>query len=134
MYKHCEICCTIFINKQKYDHCCKCKNSWNMEKEYHDENSCKNENYPIKNISDIESKSDKDQVSNTNQEQKSYKSMTEFNKLGKIYPRTFALTFLFRPWLKFVIIFSCVIIALVLVLYSLKGLEAIIKIVNEKQT
>jgi len=67
-------------------------------------------------------------------EQNSYKSMTELNKLGEIYPRTFALSFLFRPWLKFVIILSCVVIALVLVLYSLKGLETIIKTVNEKQT
>jgi hypothetical protein len=60
-------------------------------------------------------------------------SMASFNDLGQVYSRTFALSFLFRPWLKIVIIISCVIIGLILILYILKGFETLIRVVANKE-
>jgi hypothetical protein len=54
-------------------------------------------------------------------------SMTSLQEMDDIYPRAFALTFLFRPLLKNLLIICCIIILLVLLLYTLKGLEAVLK-------
>ncbi|MCP4726797.1 MAG: hypothetical protein GY863_17270 [bacterium] len=54
-------------------------------------------------------------------------NMVSFQGKGSFYPRVFALTFLFRPVMKYIITICCVIIILVILLYALKGLDAISK-------
>ncbi|MFC1561549.1 hypothetical protein ACFL4Q_00965 [candidate division KSB1 bacterium] len=54
-------------------------------------------------------------------------SMTSFQDVGALYPRLFALAFLFKPLVKYLIIASTLVILLVLLLYTLKGLEAVIR-------
>ncbi|MFC1492932.1 hypothetical protein ACFL6O_03160 [candidate division KSB1 bacterium] len=53
--------------------------------------------------------------------------MVSFQGKGPFYPRVFALTFLFRPVMKYIITICCVVIILVILLYALKGLDAISK-------
>jgi len=54
-------------------------------------------------------------------------TMTAFQDNLGVYPRVFALTFLFRPLLKLVILLSCMVMAAVLLLYLFKGLDCIVK-------
>lgn len=61
----------------------------------------------------------------------SYKTMTDFSGLNGIYARLFAASFLFRPWLKFLIVISSVIITAVLVWNGLQGLGSIMKAAGE---
>jgi len=46
----------------------------------------------------------------------------------------FAFTFLFRPWLKGVVIAACVLLGLVLLLYALKGLDVVVKAAANNST
>ena len=63
----------------------------------------------------------------------SFVSMTRFNKLGNIFPRVFAISFFFRPWLKFFILISSIVIILILLLYTLKGLDCLVKSLSKKK-
>ena len=59
-------------------------------------------------------------------------AMTEFGELDRGYYQMFAFTFLFRPWLKVVVIISCILLGMVLLLYALKGLDTVIKAAGKK--
>jgi hypothetical protein len=50
---------------------------------------------------------------------------SNFQDNSQLYQTVFSLTFFFRPWLKFVIIFSAVIIVLVLMGYVFYGLKSL---------
>lgn len=60
------------------------------------------------------------------------KIMVEFQDESPLYMRLFAISFIFRPWLKIVALASCGAIAAVLVYYGLKALGCIMKLVAEK--
>ena len=57
-------------------------------------------------------------------------SQNEFQDESKVYQSLFAFTFYFRPLLKFIIISSALIILIVLLGYTFKGLRAISNIAN----
>ena len=61
-----------------------------------------------------------------------YKEMLEFQQVPPLYTRAFAMSFVFRPWMKIVAGGSCAIIAAVLLLYALKALGYITKILVNK--
>jgi len=58
----------------------------------------------------------------------SAKKMVEFEDLSPLYTWLFAFSFVFRPWLKVVAIGSCVILAGILLLYALKALASVAKV------
>jgi hypothetical protein len=60
------------------------------------------------------------------------REMVEFEGLDRGYYQMFAFTFLFRPWLKVVVIISCILLGMVLLLYTLKGLDTVIKAAGKK--
>jgi hypothetical protein len=53
--------------------------------------------------------------------------MSSLQDAGTAYPRILALSFLFRPLVKYTILLSCLILVLVLLLYSLRGLESVLR-------
>jgi uncharacterized membrane protein len=55
--------------------------------------------------------------------------MVKFEQLPRTYTKAFAFTFVFRPWLKVVAILSSVVILGVLVLYALKMLGFVARVV-----
>jgi hypothetical protein len=55
--------------------------------------------------------------------------MVKFQDLPRFYTKAFAWSFVFRPWLKVVAILSSVVIAGVLLLYALKALGFVAKVV-----
>ena len=57
------------------------------------------------------------------------KEMVVFENLPRCYTRAFAFSFVFRPWLKVVAILSSLVILGVLVLYALKALGFVAKVV-----
>ena len=59
--------------------------------------------------------------------------MTEFGGLDPLYYQSFAFTFLFRPWMKVVVIIASVLIGLVLLLFALKGLDRIVKMAGKNK-
>jgi len=61
-----------------------------------------------------------------------YKKMLEFQQLPPFYTWAFAASFVFRPWMKIIAGGSCAIIAAVLLLYALKALGFITKILVNK--
>jgi len=52
--------------------------------------------------------------------------MTSLQDMDAVYPRVFALAFLFRPLLKNLILICCIIVLSVLLLYMFKGLNAVL--------
>ena len=60
-------------------------------------------------------------------------SMTELGGLDPLYYQSFAFTFLFRPWMKGIVIFACILIGLVLLLFTLKGMDRIIKMAGKNK-
>ena len=60
------------------------------------------------------------------------KQMFEFQGLDQFYTKAFAWSFMFRPWFKIVTLCSCSIISVVLLLYGLKALACITKILAGK--
>jgi hypothetical protein len=56
------------------------------------------------------------------------KKMVEFQNVNPSYARAFAFSFVFRPMMKIVSLGSCAIIALVLLLYVLKALACVVKV------
>ncbi len=60
----------------------------------------------------------------------SVKKMVEFEGLNAFYAWAFAFSFVFRPWLKIIALCSCVILAAILLLYGLKALAYVTKVLN----
>ncbi len=56
------------------------------------------------------------------------KQMVEFQEVDPSYARAFAFSFVFRPMMKIVCLCSCAIIAVVLLLYALKVLACVVKV------
>jgi hypothetical protein len=52
--------------------------------------------------------------------------MTSLQGVGTAYPRLIALSFLFRPLVKYTILICSVILVLVLLLYVLRALELVL--------
>ena len=65
--------------------------------------------------------------------EKQTKSMTEFGELDPGYYQSFAFTFLFRPWLKGLVIVACAIGGLVLLLFALKGMDRLVTAAGRKK-
>jgi len=63
-------------------------------------------------------------------ERRMVKTMTEFQELDAFYVKAFAMSFVFRPWLKVIIIASCLILSAVFTLYAFKGLDRILKVLS----
>jgi hypothetical protein len=59
----------------------------------------------------------------------STKAMVEFQHADIAFIKAFNMSFMFRPWLKAVALASCAVVAAVLLLYGLKGLDRIVKTV-----
>lgn len=62
----------------------------------------------------------------------SAKKMIEFQGIDDFYAWAFAFSFVFRPWLKIVVLGSCAALAVVLLLYALKALACIVKALAEE--
>ncbi len=62
----------------------------------------------------------------------SFRKMTDFEGLDPVYTKAFAFSFVFRPWLKVVTLGSAAVLAGVLLLYALKALCCIVKVLSEK--
>jgi len=60
------------------------------------------------------------------------RQMVSFQNLGRFYTKAFAWSFMFRPWFKVVTLCSCGIISAVLLLYGLKALACIARIMTGK--
>jgi hypothetical protein len=56
------------------------------------------------------------------------KKMVEFLKVRPFYTKAFAFSFVFRPWMKIIALGSCAVIAVVLLLYVLKALACVVKV------
>lgn len=56
------------------------------------------------------------------------KQMVEFQNVDPSYARAFAFSFVFRPMMKIISLCSCAIIAVVLLLYALKALACVVKV------
>jgi len=56
------------------------------------------------------------------------KKMVEFQNVDPSYARAFAFSFVFRPMMKIVSLGSCAVIAVVLLLYALKALACVVKV------
>ena len=65
-------------------------------------------------------------------EQDSFKKMIQFQGISPSYAWAFSASFVFRPWLKIIALCSCAVIAGVLLLYGLKALACIVKILAGK--
>ncbi|MHC4337644.1 MAG: hypothetical protein ACYSTG_06805, partial [Planctomycetota bacterium] len=61
------------------------------------------------------------------------KRMVEFQDINVRYARLFAMSFVFRPWLKVVALASCAVLAAVLLLYALKALACVAKVMVGKK-
>ena len=58
-------------------------------------------------------------------------TMADFQDTGTFYQSAFALTFLFRPWLKAVIALSALLVLAVVAIYSFQGLAGLLKSLAE---
>ena len=56
------------------------------------------------------------------------KKMVEFLNVRPFYTKAFAFSFVFRPWMKIIALGSCAVIAVVLLLYVLKALACVVKV------
>jgi hypothetical protein len=56
------------------------------------------------------------------------KKMIEFQSINPSYAWAFAFSFVFRPWMKIIALCSCAVIAVVLLLYALKALACVVKV------
>jgi hypothetical protein len=56
------------------------------------------------------------------------KKMVEFQNLNPVYTKLFAMSFVFRPLLKVVALGSCAVLGMVLLLYGLKALACIARV------
>ncbi|MCH8118842.1 MAG: hypothetical protein IIC00_03830 [Planctomycetes bacterium] len=56
--------------------------------------------------------------------------MVEFLKVRPFYTKAFAFSFVFRPWMKIIALGSCAVLAVVLLLYALKALSCVVKVLT----
>ena len=56
--------------------------------------------------------------------------MVEFLKVRPFYTKAFAFSFVFRPLLKIITLGSCAVLAVVLLLYALKALSCVVKVLT----
>ncbi|MFZ2145882.1 MAG: hypothetical protein WAV28_01580, partial [Sedimentisphaerales bacterium] len=56
------------------------------------------------------------------------KKMIEFQDINPFYAWAFAFSFVFRPWMKFICLGSCAVLSMVLLLYALKALASVVKV------
>lgn len=61
------------------------------------------------------------------------KEMVEFQDISRFYAWAFSASFVFRPWFKVFALGSCGILGLVLLLYGLRALGAIARVLAEKE-
>ena len=59
--------------------------------------------------------------------------MTEFGDLNPDYYQSFSFTFLFRPWMKGLVVVACAIAGLILLLFALKGMDRLVTAVGQKK-
>ena len=55
------------------------------------------------------------------------KKMVEFQDISPFYAWAFAFSFVFRTWMKMIVLGSCAVMAVVLLLYALKALACVVK-------
>lgn len=67
-------------------------------------------------------------------ERDSVKKMVEFLQVRPFYTKVFAFSFVFRPWLKIIALGSCAVLAIVLLLYVLKALVCVVKVLSEQDS
>ena len=67
-----------------------------------------------------------------NSTEKSQKVMIEFQNLDAFYIKMFAMSFMFRPWLKIIVIGSTLFLCGVLLLYTFKGLDYLLKTTSKE--
>lgn len=60
--------------------------------------------------------------------------MYRFADVNPVLSTIFSMSFLFRPWLKFTMLFSMLIITMILLYYAIKGLRRIIHLLADAQT
>ena len=60
-------------------------------------------------------------------ERDSVRKMIEFQDIAPFYAWAFAFSFVFRPWMKMIVLGSCAVMAVVLLLYALKALACVVK-------
>ena len=65
-------------------------------------------------------------------ERDSVKKMVEFQDVDAVYMKLFAMSFVFRPWLKVVTLGSCAVLAAVLILYALKALACVLRVLGQE--
>jgi hypothetical protein len=53
--------------------------------------------------------------------------MVEFQDISPSYAWAFAFSFVFRPWMKIVVLASCAVMGFVLLLYGLNALACVVK-------
>ena len=56
-----------------------------------------------------------------------------FGELDRKYNRAFSFSFVFRPWMKVVVIFSCIVLGLVLLTYAVRGIGALCAAAVDRQ-
>jgi hypothetical protein len=56
------------------------------------------------------------------------KMMTDFERLDAVYAKAFAFSFVFRPWLKVVTLLACGVLVAILLLYGLRALACLAKV------
>ncbi len=61
-------------------------------------------------------------------------SMNAFQNTAAIFPWSFSMSFLFRPWLKAIIIVASVVLTATLLLYGLQGLLRVTKVLSEEKS
>jgi len=61
-------------------------------------------------------------------ERDTVKKMVEFERLRPFYTKAFAFSFVFRPFMKYICLGSCAVLAIVLLLYALKALACVVKV------
>lgn len=59
--------------------------------------------------------------------------MVEFQGVDRFYAWAFAFSFVFRPWLKIVALGSCAVMGLVLLLYGLRALTGVVRVLSEQE-
>jgi hypothetical protein len=67
-------------------------------------------------------------------ERDSVKKMVEFQDISEFYAWAFAFSFVFRPWLKLVVLGSCAVLAAVLLLYALRALACVVQVLAEQDS
>ena len=65
-------------------------------------------------------------------ERDSVKKMVEFQDINAVHVQAFAFSFVFRPWLKIVALGCCALLGVVLLLYGLKALGCVVKLLDKK--